>query len=384
MIAYLDCSSGISGDKLLGALIDLGLEAEDVSAGCAAVGLDARVRAQRVTRGGIAAHAVSVESADTEWHAWAAIRQQLEGAKSLPPAVREGTLRAFELLAQAEARAHAVPVERVHFHEIGAADTVADLLGVALGLDRLGVEQLVCSTVAVGSGTVETRHGTLPVPAPATSELLAGVPIREGFPGAELTTPTGAALLRAHASTFGGMPPMTPVRTGRGAGSRELDGLPNIATLTIGEPLDPPAGLAYGRITLLTTAVDHITSEHAAHACERLLEAGALDVWQTPLVMKKGRAGLEVTVACEPAHEPALAAALARETGTLGIRIQRLERYEAERASEVADTRFGPVRVKRGPWGVRPEHDEVARIASETGEAYRTVLAAIVADLGQA
>lgn len=381
MIAYLDCSSGISGDKLLGALIDLGLEAEVVSAACADVGLDARVRAERVTRGGIAAHAVTVTSTDTAWREWAVIRERLEGAP-LAPAVRDGALRAFELLAQAEARAHAVPVERVHFHEVGAADTVADLLGVAIGLDRLGAERLVCSAVAVGSGTVETRHGVLPVPAPATSELLVGVPVVEGPAPVELTTPTGAALVRAHATSYGAIPPMTPARVGRGAGSRDLSGVPNIATLTLGEPLEPQ-GLAVGHVVVLSTAVDHISPEHAAYACERLMGASALDVWQTPLTMKKGRVGLELTVVCRPEDETALASALAHETGSLGIRIQRLERYEVSREADTAETRFGTVRVKRTVFGIRPEHEDIARIARQSGLAYADVRESVLADIGR-
>lgn len=376
MIAYLDCSSGISGDKFLGALIDLGLDPSRIQAACTAVGLDASVVAERVTRSGIAGVSVEILSSDTTWRTYETIRARLEAA-ALPDPVRASALRAFRLLAQAEARVHGVSPSEVHFHEIGAADTVADLLGVAVGLAALDIERLICSPVALGAGTIEISHGTLPVPAPATSELLQGIPAYGGPVEFELTTPTGAALVAAHASSFGPMPPMTPVRVGRGAGSREIAGLPNVAALTVGDPLALGADATVGSVVTLTTNIDHITPEHAAFACDRLIEAGALDVWQRPVGMKKGRVGIEIEVLCAPADEQRFAALLAAETGTLGIRVARLERWEAARDVEVRDTVWGAVRFKVGPHGIRAEHDDIAAIATREGLAYREVLAAL-------
>ncbi len=379
MIAYLDCSSGISGDKFLGALIDLGLDPARVEDACATVGLDARVVAERTTRSGIAGVSVEILSSDTTWRTWETIRARLEAA-ALPDPVRANALRAFRLLAEAEARVHGVTPTEVHFHEIGAADTVADLLGVAVGLAALDVERLICSPVALGAGTIEISHGTLPVPAPATSELLQGIPVYGGPVEFELTTPTGAALVAAHASSFGPLPPMSPVGVGRGAGGRELAGLPNIATLTLGDPLALGADATIGNVITLTTSIDHITPEHAAFACDRLIEAGALDVWQRPIGMKKGRVGIEVDVLCAPADEQRLAALLAAETGTLGIRVARLERWEAVRDVEVRDTVWGAVRFKVGAGRARAEHDDIAAIAAREGLAYREVLAALEDD----
>ena len=373
MIAYLDGSSGISGDKLLGALMELGLPREEIEAACAAVGLEVHIETEQADRGGITGTAVTVHSDDRSWRNWATIEPRL-AESSLPPVVRDNALHAFRLLAEAEAHVHGIDVGDVHFHEIGAADTVADLLGVAVGLEFLHIETLVCSPLAVGGGTVETSHGTLPVPAPATVELLSGIPSYAGHDSVELTTPTGAALMRAHASSFGPLPPMTPIATGRGAGARTIPGLPNIATLIVGDPIALPEGMARAAVSLLETSIDHISAEHASYACERLLEAGALDVWQTPIVMKKGRAGLELTVVCSTPDETRLAELLVRETGTLGIRVQRRERYEVERTKSQRETPHGTVRFKRGLTGERPEHDDIARIARDTGLPYGDIL----------
>ncbi len=373
MIAYLDCSSGISGDKFLGALIEVGLPVREIEVACAAVGLEVHIVTTRVDRGGISGTAVTVTSEDHTWRDWADIEPRIIDS-SLAPRTRDGALRAFRLLADAEALVHGIDIADVHFHEIGAADTVADLVGVAVGLEALGIEALVCSPLAVGGGTVQTSHGTLPVPAPATAQLLRGVPSYAGCDTVELTTPTGAALVRAHAASFGPLPAMTPVATGRGAGARTIPDLPNIATLIVGEPIAEPAGLSRATVCILETSIDHISPEHAAHACERLLEAGALDVWQTPIVMKKGRAGLELTVVCSAEDEGRLAETLVFETGTLGVRVRRTERYEADRSHALRETPHGPVRFKRGAGDERPEHDDVARIARDTGLAYGEVM----------
>lgn len=374
MIGYLDCSSGISGDKFLGALIALGLEPAAVTAACRAAGLDARVDARSASSGAVAGTAVTVHSDDSSWRRWADIEPRLATAP-LPGPVRDGALRAFTLLAGAEARVHGCEPQEVHFHEVGAADTVADLLGVAMGLHQLGIERLACSPVALGSGTVETRHGTLPIPAPATSELLRGVPCHGGPVESELTTPTGAALLRAHVTYFGPMVPMVPSAIGRGVGSRDLGAdLPNVATLTLGQTGPLPDHASWRPLSVLSTSLDHISPEQIAFACEQLLESGALDVWQTPLTMKKGRAGIEVSVVCYPDDESRLSEALARETGSLGIRVNRLERYELVRSTRLRLTPLGEVRFKVGPYGERPEHEDVARIAREKGLSYAQVL----------
>lgn len=371
MIAYLDCSTGISGDKFLGALLDAGFTEEALSKTLGPLGLADAFEVRAVRSSGIAATSVLVSQAeDAKWRHWSDIREMLEDAR-LSYAVRVSALHAFTLLAEAEAAVHGVPVEKVHFHEVGAADTIVDIVGVAAGIEALGIERIVASPVAVGSGTVTCSHGTLPVPAPATANLLEGVAITDGGIAGELTTPTGAALLRAFVSEYAALPPMTLRACGTGAGTREI-GVPNVARLLIGEPADAPASEpGEERIVVLDSNVDHLSAEHLAFAAERLLEAGALDVWQTPIVMKKGRAAVTLSVISDPAIAPGLAARIIAETGTLGVRVDPTTRYVAEREIVTARTSLGTVRVKT--WrvgervGVRPEFDDVARIARETG-----------------
>lgn len=371
MIAYLDCTTGISGDKFLGALVSAGFEPTALRATLEPLGLVDAFDARVVGSAGIAATSIMVAQAeDARWRHWSDIRAMLQDAP-LAHAVRAGALRAFTLLAEAEARVHGVDVDRVHFHEVGAADTIVDIVGVAAGIEALGIERLVASPVAVGSGTVEGSHGMLPVPAPATAALLEGVAICDGGIPGELTTPTGAALVRAFVSEFGPLPAMTLRACGTGAGTREL-GVPNVARLLIGEPAEP-AALPPGAYTIvvLESNIDHLSAEHLAYAAERLLEAGALDVWQTPVVMKKGRAAVTLSVLSTPDAAAAIAARMIAETGTLGVRVDPTMRFVAEREVTEVTTSLGPVRVKR--WrlgdrhGSRPEFDDVARIARATG-----------------
>ncbi|PKQ21158.1 MAG: TIGR00299 family protein [Actinobacteria bacterium HGW-Actinobacteria-6] len=367
MIGYLDCSTGISGDKFLGALLSAGFTTEALRKALAPIGLADTFEAREVRSAGIAATGVFVEQAeDARWRHWSEIREMLEDAKLSYP-VRVGALHAFTLLAEAEAGVHGVPVEKVHFHEVGAADTLVDIVGVAAGIAALGIEHIIASPVAVGSGTIVCSHGTLPVPAPATAALLEGVTIVPGDVPGELTTPTGAALLRAFVSSYGSMPAMTLSACGTGAGTREL-GIPNVARLMIGEPTTPtvlePGAEA---VVVLESNVDHLSAEHLAYAAERLLAAGALDVWQTPIVMKKGRAAVTLSVLATPRDASALSARMIAETGTLGVRIDPTTRFVAVREVVEVDTSLGRIHAK--VWqlgqrrGVRPEFEDVARIA---------------------
>lgn len=379
MIGYLDCSTGVSGDKFLGALLDLGeadgrFTAEDLRAIVSAIAPEARVIVERVTSHGIAAVGVRVEAAETPAHRhWADIRAQLQDAE-LPERVRRDALATFEALAVAEAAAHGTDVESVHFHEVGALDSIADVVGVCAGIHALGIEMLVVSPVATGSGTVATSHGLLPVPAPATAALLTGVPTIAGPADTELTTPTGAALLRALARGFGPAPAMRPVAYGYGAGTRDI-GIPNVCRLTLGERLDEPAIAPTERVALLETNIDHLPAEELAFAAEELLGEGALDVWQTPIVMKKGRSAVMLSVLAPEPRATEFAERIVALTGSLGVRHESLERTVAERESLVVESQWGPARVKLGAGRFRPEHDDVARIAREHGLPYRVVAA---------
>lgn len=394
MIGYLDCSTGISGDKFLAALLDAG-EADgaftlaDLDALLAGFGLaGVTASAARVVRSGIAGLHVEIPAEENPPHRHLAeIRSLIEGA-GLPSRAARRALEAFARLAEAEARVHGSTPEQVHFHEVGAADSIADIVGVCLGLELLGIEELVCSTIALGSGTTpRTAHGVLPVPAPATLQLLAGLPVEGGQVPGEATTPTGAALVAVCADAYGPIPPMTPARIGYGAGTRDVPGSPNIARLVLGHRLSPareqrpatdvtPAGTTEP-VTLLETTIDHIAPEQVAFAAEELRAAGALDVWQTPAAMKKGRLGIEMRVLARPEDAERLSLAVHDLTGSLGVRRTDLERSVLAREVLEVEGEWGAFRVKVAGEGaarrVRPEHDDIARIARATGIGYGEV-----------
>ncbi len=384
MIGYLDCSTGVSGDKLLGALLDAGtadgrFTAEDLAAIAAQLAPEARVVVERVSSRGVSALGVRV-LADEQPHSrsWSEIRTSI-GAADLPAPVAEMALRAFGALAQAEATVHGTTVDDVHFHEVGAIDSIVDMVGACAGLHALGITSLLATPVAVGSGTVETSHGTLPVPAPATALLLqsAAVPVVTGPASGELTTPTGAALLAACVERFSAMPPLTITGIGYGAGTRDI-GVPNVCRLILGQesPVahrEPGDGLAVESVAVLETNLDHLSPEELAFACEELLAEGALDVWQTPVVMKKGRLAVVLSVLAAEADAPRLAARVSELTGSLGVRVRTAERFVAPREVLEVPTEWGVVRVKAGAGRLRPEHEDVARIARETGHSYADV-----------
>lgn len=367
MIAYLDCSTGVSGDKFLGALIDAGFDPAILCDALATLGLPGvEIAVERRTSRGVSGVGLSVLEPGAPRRHWRELRGLVSGASGLAAPVREATLHSLQVLAEAEARVHGVPVDQVHFHEIGAADTIADTLGVALGLHALGVTELVASPVAVGSGTVEAEHGLMPIPAPATATLLEGVPVVSGGIDSELTTPTGAALLAAHASRFGPLPAMTLRRIGVGLGTRDI-GVPNVCRLLLGEAqADEP-----GRedVVILESNIDHLTAEELAYAAERLRGAGALDVWQTPIVMKKGRAATLLSALVTPASAASLAERMIAETGTLGVRLlpgtrRCVERDVAEVVTSLGTARFKVAQLPEGRV-LRVEADDAARFAAE-------------------
>lgn len=367
MIAWLDCASGVSGDKLLAALLDAGAPEAGVREALSRLPLGRwELQTGRAERGGMAGVSVRVSAGEDRHHrTWRDIREML-GTAAMPARVRDTAMRAFSLLAAAEGDVHGVPADDVVFHEVGAVDSIVDIVGSAAAIDALGVEDLVCSTVSLGGGTVDCAHGTLPVPAPATARLLEGVPVRGGpAEHGELTTPTGAALLRALASGFGPMPPMTVASVGHGAGGREVPGVPNVLRVFLGEPVLDDA--ADEDVVLLETNVDHLAPELLAIALDGVLAAGSLDVWQTPVLMKKGRAAFAVSVMCAPCDEERLATLLMEQTGTLGVRRRVTRRWVAGRETAEVAGSLGRFRVKRGAGASRPEADDVARICRETG-----------------
>ncbi|HET6352107.1 MAG TPA: nickel pincer cofactor biosynthesis protein LarC [Coriobacteriia bacterium] len=382
MIAYLDCSTGVSGDKFLGALLDAGAQGaftvEHLQAVLDELAPEGRVVADRVHSRGIGATSVRVEVSD-EPHSrtWATIREMLASA-SLPEHVRERAMEAFGELARAEALAHDTDVDSVHFHEVGAVDSIMDVVGVCLGMYALGITDLVVSPIAVGGGFVDTSHGVLPVPAPATAAILVGLPtipgpvLPDGSAPGELTTPTGAALVRACASRFGGWPAMLPHLVGYGAGTRDI-GSPNICRLVIGTPVAVAPQLEPEIVTLLETNIDHLSPEAAAFTVEQLLAEGALDAWTSPIVMKKGRSAYTLSVLADLERAEHFAQRVVSLTGTLGIRRRDLERLIASREQRSVETPYGIVRYKLGAGIARPEADDVTRIAALEGRSFSDV-----------
>lgn len=378
MIGYLDCFSGISGDMLLGALVDAGLPFEELRADLARLPVhEYELRAERVTKQHIAGTHLVVEVGHSHHHRGLHDIVEIITASGLPAAVTEPAIRIFTRLGEAEAKVHDTTVEQIHFHEVGAVDAIVDVVGACIGLHRLGITELHASALPLGGGWVKAAHGTLPVPAPATVELLKGVPSYGGPVEKELVTPTGAAIVSTLARSFGPMPPMRVSAVGWGAGTLDLPH-PNLLRLFLGEPV---AALREQHLTVIETNVDDMNPEFFEVVMERLFAAGALDVYYTPIVMKKSRPATLVSVLAEPAQVEALSEILFRETSTLGVRIKEVARRCLDREWREVATEYGAVRVKvarlRGEVvTAAPEYEECKRLAAARGVPVKTVYAA--------
>lgn len=378
--AYFDCFAGVAGDMVLGALLDAGGSAAALRAGLARLETGPfELETVPAERGGIGATQVTVHAAaGGSGRTWAGVRSALAAA-ALPERVRSRALATFARLAEAEGRVHRVPPDEVHFHEVGAVDAIVDVVGAALLLDDLGVEEVWASPVATGSGRVRGKHGVLPVPAPAVLELLRGVPLQAGGVQAELTTPTGAAILAESAARFSDMPPLRVARVGYGAGAREHRELPNLLRVVLGERLQTGGGEGDGGL-VLEANIDDMTPELAPWVVERLLAAGGADVWLTPVHMKKGRPGIVLSVLCPPGADAAVREVLWRETSTLGVRGLPVRKWMLERRTIEVDLEGGKARVKLGldrgqVVNVAPEFADCARLAEQTGRPLKEVMA---------
>ncbi len=379
MIGWLDCSAGISGDMLLGALVDAGVDLALLQAAVDGLGVEPiRLVARTVTRAGIGATKVDVElrelRAAATTRTWADVRRLL-GAAELTEAVRTTALAVFARLAAAEAAVHRVPTDEVHLHEVGALDALADIVGCAAGLHALGLTSLTASPVTLGSGTTSGAHGPIPVPAPAVLALLAGVPVESGAVPLEMTTPTGAALIAAAATAYGPMPPMVLHRTGTGAGGRDPAEVANVLRLVLGEPVAEITPDAW----LLEANVDDLDPRLWPGVLALLLSTGASDAWLTPILMKKGRPAHTLSVLCAEAQLEALRRSIFRETSTLGVRCARVAKHVLERGENIVDVAGQPVRVKVGLLGgevvnVMPEWEDVAAAAQILGRPAKSVL----------
>ena len=415
-IGYLECFAGISGDMLLGALVDAGVSTELLQQTAGALKIGAELDTRSVDRSGIRSTKVDVKVAgklaeamehdhnhshDHDGHgqahdhshehdhsrphshgrSWRQIRELIvhsdlrEDAKAL-------ALRTFELLAQAEAKIHGMPVEEAHFHEVGSVDAIVDIVCGAVGLCSLNVDRWYASPINTGSGFIDCAHGRFPVPAPATAELLKGLPTYAAGPKKELTTPTGAALLRALGCSFGEAPGMVAEAIGYGAGTWNPERFPNVLRLTIGESTVTDAN--QDRVTVLECAIDDATPQVLAYAMELTLENGALDAMAAAVTMKKGRLGALLTVLAKPEDAAAIEALLFRETTTLGIRRRSEARVILDRSFVTVETAFGRIRVKVASRGgeqrnAMPEYEDCRRAAREHGAPLKLVIEAALA-----
>lgn len=381
-VAHFDCFSGISGDMVLGAVIDAGVSADAIRAAFASLDLPIELEVERVKRNGFAATKATIHAPDQETHRYLADVEAIIARSSLTDSQRATASAIFRRLGEAEAAAHGMPLERVHFHEVGALDSIADILGAAVGLELLGVERFTSRPVPPGSGTVKCAHGIMPVPTPATAKLLQGVPLASAPVRGELTTPTGAAILTTVVSEFVDPPLMTIERIGCGAGSRDPIELPNILRLYVGTATTTAASSRHSdTIWVLETNLDDCTSEVIGFTIEQLFTAGALDVFTIPVQMKKHRPGVLLTVLCDDANRQALEAILFRETGTFGIRRHQAERSKLDREAIAVETPWGPIRAKRGQRDgfviVTPEYEDCARVARAHNMALRDVYEAV-------
>ena len=371
--AWFHCFSGIAGDMALGALIDAGADLDEICTLCERIPVSGwTLEAEPVLRAGMASTHVVVHTKETSVvRTYSHIAAMVEEAR-LPERVRRRALATFEALAVAEGRIHRRPPEHVHFHEVGALDAIVDIVGTSAALEVLDVDEVFASAVANGTGMTRAAHGALPIPAPAVVELLRGAPTYGIDIPMELTTPTGAALLAANVVGWGPMPRMEIDAVGFGAGTREVDGRPNVVQVVLGARLD---ALAAGQPLLqLDVNVDDVTGETLAHTIGALLEAGANDAWVTPIVMKKGRPAYTVSAICDPALGAQVSDVLRKETGSLGVRGVTLDRWPSARSQEEVEVAGYPLRVKVSAGRVKVEHDDAARIAKRTGLPLREVI----------
>ena len=396
-IAYLDCFAGISGDMFLGALVDSGqVPLELLQSTTAALNIGATLQSEKVVRSGISATKVTAlennapaehthphpANSATEARTLSTIRN-LIAAAPLPEPVRSLATRIFELLGQTEAKIHNVPIDRIHFHEVGAVDAIVDIVCAGAGIVHLGIDAWHASPVNVGSGTVVCAHGTFPVPAPATADLLRGFPTYAAHLQKELVTPTGAAILRALAPAFGPQPAFSVSHIGYGAGSRNPESFPNVLRLSIGESPPTPT-LQSETVAVLETALDDATPQLLAWVAEQALAQGALDVMLTPVIMKKGRPGTLLTILCDPAQTTRFEQFLLRETTTLGVRIRHDRRVCLDRTHTTVQTPYGPIRIKQGMQdghllNATPEYEDCRAAASTHGVPLKRVLQAAAA-----
>lgn len=384
--AYLDCSSGISGDMLLAALLDAGVDARRLLRELKKMRLGFyEFKLTRAVRGNLVGARVDIRVPAQQPPRKLGDIEEMMGKTELAETVKEKALKIFRRLAEAEGKLHNLPPGEVHFHEVGAVDAIIDIVGACLGLELLEVSELVCSPLNVGGGRVEAEHGSLPVPAPATAELLKEIPIYSTGIEGELVTPTGAAIVSTLASSFGPMPPMKVERIGYGAGEKDIPGQANVTRLFVGESVEvvkPQPGAAGDElVSVIEANLDDMSPQLYGYFVEQALAAGALDVTCSAVQMKKNRPGLLVTVLCAPESSDALAQLLFEQTTTIGLRIYEARRKVLEREFVSVETPYGEVRVKVAKregkvLNVAPEYEDCQRLAAEKSVPLKEVILA--------
>ncbi|MHB8499639.1 MAG: nickel pincer cofactor biosynthesis protein LarC [Candidatus Acidiferrales bacterium] len=388
-LAYFDCFSGISGDMTLGALVDAGCAAEHLRADLRGLQVPGwELTTEKVWKNGMAATYVRVVTEDQSKHRSLSAILEILQKSQLAPAVRERAAAIFQKLGEAEARVHDVPLEKIHFHEVGAVDAIVDIVGACIAFHMLGIEKFACSPLNVGGGTAKMAHGVLPVPAPATANLLQGKPTYSNGVQKELVTPTGAAIVATLCDTFGPQPAMNVSAIGYGAGTADLEGQPNVLRIMVGEEVGatkraPAEACATGfdeEIAVIEANLDDMNPQIYGYFLEKALAAGALDVYTTPVQMKKNRPGTLLTVLCKPQDTDALMSLIFAETTTFGARTYRAQRRVLPREWVNVATDYGEVRIKVSRVNgrilhVAPEFEDCRKLAVERNVPLQRVIA---------
>ena len=382
-IAYFDCFSGISGDMVLGALVDAGANLRAIEVELHKLGLEGwSISAEKVKRGAIFATQVKVETSEGHHHRGLSIILGRIDKAGLAPRAADRARGIFTRLAEAEAKVHNMPVEEVHFHEVGAVDSIVDIVGAAIAFELFGIDEFACSALDVGAGQVKTAHGLLPVPAPATAELLRGAPMYTSGIARELVTPSGAAIATTLSTRYAQIPEMTLRAVGYGAGSADLTEKANVLRILIGENATSEAGEHWDApVSVIETNLDDMSPQIYGYFVERALAAGALDVFSTAVQMKKNRPGVLLTILCDAAHTARLIDLVFRETTTIGVRTYDVRRKVLDRELVAVATQFGEVRVKISRMNgsvlnATPEYEDCQRLAAEKGIPLKQVIAA--------
>ena len=384
-IAYFDCFSGAAGDMIAGAMLDAGLDFEFLKSQIATLGLkNLDITVSETRRAGLRAkHFVPLIKEEHHHRHLDDIKKIINDSK-IGEKPKQTAIAIFGRLAQAEATVHGKDPDDIHFHEVGAMDSIVDIVSAAIGFDALGIEKVYCSALAVGGGQVKAAHGIMPVPAPATAELLKGIPTVGGPIDKELLTPTGAAILTTVAENFGPIPPMTIEATGYGAGTLDSEHVPNVVRLILGRSAEESSATT-DRVCLIETNIDDSTGEIIANAMDKLLSAGALDVFTTPIIMKQTRPAVQLTVICQTADIAKMEEIIFQSGITFGVRRQIVERSKLAREFVTVATRFGNIKIKVGRWADRivnakPEFADCVKAAQEHNTSVKDVMQAAIAE----